>query len=231
MRYRLRIFLMFTLIFWLAQLSVLTSGTYAQKLDTLFVFECDTARFGVYYGEKFEEMKLYTSNDSYLLQHVIAASGARYANKEETIEFWNKGEKARINFKGRKFQNCTSDARELSWFRARLECVSFRAIGQEPGWLVEIKEQQKSGKVLLDYGTRQLQLQNLKRAKRSHPPDSVIFKTVSDSIDMTIKSDKETCQDPMNGNQSPYKVTVTVGDENYKGCGRFLDVRSVDKCN
>ena len=203
-------------------------GAHARPADSLFVFECDQARFGTWYMPGKDRMEFYTPDTSYALRRAVSASGARYVNEAEQIEFWNKGDKAMISIKARKFTNCTTDAREISWFRARLQGVDFRAVGQEPGWMVEIREQQHTGELLLDYGTRQLQLRNVERVEKGRPPDTVLFKAHTDSARVSIRAVREECRDPMNGNRSSYTATVTIQGKAYRGCGRFLNTAAID---
>ena len=67
------------------------------------------------------------------LPHVVSASGARYSNGAGT--FWNKGREATFELNGRT-QTCRE--RREPWQEAADRGVDFRAVGQEPGWFLEI---------------------------------------------------------------------------------------------
>ena len=104
------------------------------------------------------------------------------------------------------------------WHKAKLHGVSFRAIGQEPGWLLEITD---GSEILLvtDYG----------QSKTSYPyvePD--VFPeerrtrfSVSDH-DVQIIIEGKACRDSMSGEEFAVTVTVTIGEVRLTGCGRAL---------
>lgn len=198
---------------------------HARTTDTLAVFECDTARIGVHFENNFSIATLYYLDQSYKLHQSRSASGAKYV-KGDSLLFWNKGEEAVIEIKDKRFNKCRVDKRELSWFRARLQGAVFRAVGQEPGWIVEI-DKNGGGTLLLNYGTERLELREISKQSRNERRASYLAQT--DSGQVRIKATKETCRDPMNGNRSPLSVTVKLGGRIFEGCGRsWFPVDSVD---
>lgn len=104
------------------------------------------------------------------------------------------------------------------WHQAKLRGVSFRAIGQEPGWLLEIMD---GSEILLVTDTGQ--------TKVSYPyvePD--VFQEqrrtrflISDH-DVEIIIEGKACRDSMSGEEFAVTVTVTVGEVRLSGCGRAL---------
>jgi putative lipoprotein len=108
-------------------------------------------------------------------------------------------------------------AKNNVWHKAKLRGVAFRAIGQEPGWLLEITNGEE---ILLvtDYG------QN----RKSHPyvepqEDKAARRTVFQvDADTSVLIEGKPCSDTMSGEKFETTVTVTIGGQTLKGCGRAL---------
>ncbi len=108
-------------------------------------------------------------------------------------------------------------AKNNVWHAAKLRGVAFRAIGQEPGWLLEITNGEE---ILLvtDYG----------KNKNSYPyvepqEDQAARKTVFQVNDNTsVLIEGKPCSDTMSGESFEVTVTVTQGGKKLKGCGRAL---------
>jgi uncharacterized membrane protein len=104
------------------------------------------------------------------------------------------------------------------WHQAKLRGVSFRAIGQEPGWLLEITD---GSEILLvtDYG----------QTKTSYPyVEADVFEEERRTRfflgdhDMEIIIEGKLCHDSMSGEEFTVTVTATVGENRMSGCGRAL---------
>jgi uncharacterized membrane protein len=108
-------------------------------------------------------------------------------------------------------------AKNNVWHAAKLRGVAFRAIGQEPGWLLEITNGEE---ILLvtDYG----------KNKNSYPfvkpqEDKNARKTVFQiNADTSVLIEGKACNDTMSGEFFEVTVTVTQGGKKLKGCGRAL---------
>jgi putative lipoprotein len=108
-------------------------------------------------------------------------------------------------------------AKNNVWHAAKLRGVAFRAIGQEPGWLLEITNGEE---ILLvtDYG----------KNKKTYPyveprEDQATHKTVFQVNDNTsVLIEGKACSDSMSGESFEVTVTVTQGEKTLKGCGRAL---------
>ncbi len=108
-------------------------------------------------------------------------------------------------------------AKNSVWHKAKLRGIAFRAIGQEPGWLLEITNGEE---ILLvtDYG----------KNKNSYPyvepqEDQAARKTVFQVNDNTsVLIEGKPCSDTMSGESFEVTVTVTQGEKKWKGCGRAL---------
>jgi uncharacterized membrane protein len=72
------------------------------------------------------------------LDQVASASGVRHANATESIVFWSKGRTATLERQGSPPVEC-SEVRAASLREdARVRGVMFRALGNEPGWILEV---------------------------------------------------------------------------------------------
>ena len=108
-------------------------------------------------------------------------------------------------------------AKNNVWHAAKLRGVAFRAIGQEPGWLLEITNGEE---ILLvtDYG------QNRNAYPYVEPQeDKAARKTVFPVDDTTrVLIEGKPCTDSMSGESFEVTVTVTLGEKTLQGCGRAL---------
>lgn len=108
-------------------------------------------------------------------------------------------------------------AKKDVWHAAKLRGVAFRAIGQEPGWLLEIKNGEEI-LVVTDYG----------QDKKSYPwieprEDKDARRTVFQvDAETSVLIEGKPCTDTMSGEKFQTTVTVTVGGQTLKGCGRAL---------
>ena len=108
-------------------------------------------------------------------------------------------------------------AKNNVWHAAKLRGVAFRAIGQEPGWLLEIRN-----------GEEILIVTNYGQDKKSYPyvepqEDKAARKTVFQiDVDTRVLIEGKTCSDTMSGENFQTTVTLTTDGQTLKGCGRAL---------
>jgi uncharacterized membrane protein len=104
------------------------------------------------------------------------------------------------------------------WHAAKLRGVAFRAIGQEPGWLLEMST---GDKILLvtDYGQTKTEYAYVEpevfQAQRKS-----IFKVKPEEFTVTIEGIN--CTDSMSGENFEVSVTIELNGKRLKGCGRAL---------
>jgi putative lipoprotein len=100
------------------------------------------------------------------------------------------------------------------WREARERGIEFRAVGQEPGWFLEI-DQQREMRLLYDYAEREA---------REPAPLPVIAgdMTTWDAGRLRASSVDRLCHDGMSGQPFPRTVTVVVDGRELHGCGRAL---------
>jgi len=119
----------------------------------------------------------------------------------------------------------TDDARQITFRRlessslqdARARGVNFRAVGQEPGWVVEQDEQITA---VLDYGATQLMIPT--PSADTAADGTVTYDTSTDTDHLLLTIKKKICIDSMSGESHQSTVQLQVNDKNYQGCGDWL---------
>ena len=108
-------------------------------------------------------------------------------------------------------------AKNNVWHAAKLRGVAFRAIGQEPGWLLEVTNGEEI-LIVTDYGKERKSLPYIEPRE-----DKAARKTVFQiDADTSVLIEGKPCTDSMSGETFQTTVTATLGGKTYKGCGRTL---------
>ncbi len=104
-----------------------------------------------------------------------------------------------------------------TWEGARAAGVDFRAVGQEPGWIVDIYTE---GRIiaLLDYGETRIEFP---RPEPTYPAEGATrFEAQTDGHTLSITYRRAPCEDVMSGEPYPSSVEVVVDGRTLTGCGR-----------
>ncbi|MCB1690677.1 MAG: MliC family protein [Halioglobus sp.] len=186
-----------------------------RPLATTFVYDCNGYEFIARLGPG--EMAMWLPDQYVILSQVRSASGTLY--EEGDISFWSKGEEAILTVAGQSYLNCQLQPERVPWEDARRRGVDFRAVGNEPGWHLEIQ----SGRQLLlvlGYGMQ-----------RNLVPDPVaidrgttrVYTGTAGTRDVQVEILEQPCVDTMSGQQFPYRVAVMFDNAHYEGCGQYLE--------
>jgi uncharacterized membrane protein len=109
-------------------------------------------------------------------------------------------------------------ANENVWHKAKLRGVAFRAVGQEPGWLLEITN---GVEILLvtEYGSTRTSMPYVEpivyQEERRTQYVLVAYNTI-----VGIRGER--CTDVMSGEVFEVTVTIKQTDRELQGCGRAL---------
>jgi putative lipoprotein len=179
------------------------------------VYECADYEFVARLGPG--EMAVWLADRYLVLSQVRAASGVKF--QEGDTEFWMKGEEASLLLDGQRFTGCQLNHARAPWEDARRRGVDFRAVGNEPGWQLEIQ----SGRQLLfvgDYGMQRLLLADpgVQRIGGRR-----VYHAVEQGGDLRVEITDQTCHDSMQGEAFPAAVLLHLNGVEYRGCGRDLD--------
>lgn len=152
-----------------------------------------------------------------VLPQVASASGARY--EAESILLRTKGEGARLEVGGTVYDECAGTGVDDPWEESRLMGATFRAIGQEPGWSVEIyptRALRFSG----DYG-RTLVVTPLPDPQFDST-GAVTYHARTEAHELRVTLVETPCRDAMSGTGFSHSATVHLDGREMQGCGREL---------
>ena len=186
-----------------------------RPLATTMVYECNGYQFTARLGPG--EMAVWLPDRYIVLSQVRSDSGILY--QEGDVEFWQQGEEAVFTVGRQQFMNCAQNFRAVPWEDARRRGVDFRAVGNEPGWDLEIQD----GRHLMmvsDYGMKRVITPD---PGVSREDGTRVYHAVTESADLRVEIVEETCFDTMVDESYPSQVTVTLNGEVLRGCGRDLD--------
>ena len=103
--------------------------------------------------------------------------------------------------------------------QARARGITFRGVGNERGWLVEVGAGETPAlHVELDYGERKIDLAHVQRLSGAPGYTG----TTSDGVEVGLQLQHGDCSDGMSDQTYPVSAKLSVGDKTYAGCGRFL---------
>jgi len=106
-----------------------------------------------------------------------------------------------------------------TWETARAAGVDFRAIGQEPGWIVDIYTQDRIV-ALLDYGETRIEFP---LTTPTYPAEGTTrFESQANGHTLTITHRRFPCEDAMSGEPYPSTVEVVIDGRTLNGCGRSV---------
>jgi uncharacterized membrane protein len=107
------------------------------------------------------------------------------------------------------------------WEQAKEDGIQFRAVGNEPGWLVEVKGDQKI-KFVNDYGNLEIKAP-VDDLWLGPAGEDKIYYIENDVIQFQVIIMKKSYQDSMSGEVFPYQVRVVFPNKSYVGGGRLLN--------
>ena len=149
-----------------------------------------------------------------LLSALPARTGAKYS--DGAFELWIDGQQAQFGESGSELQRCRNDRRRAVWEKAKLDGADFRAVGNEPGWNLEI---QAGSRIVLvaDYGASRVEL-----PLPQPTVDRDAGTTRWDAGDLIVEVIGRPCRDSMSGESFESTVVVSWGEQTLRGCGRAL---------
>jgi putative lipoprotein len=183
--------------------------------SVVHVYRCNGT---LYAGDQMDDaVMLHFKDQARHLTRQKSASGAKYGDGQVT--FWSKGREATLSYSGQD-QHCDTVDGVSAGERAKLRGVSFRGMGQEPGWYVEVAP----GRDILfvgDYG-------EISAIAPVPPPITepgrglTEYYAMSGDTELSVRIQDKACTDSMSGEAFEATVHVRYGTKDYEGCGRSL---------
>jgi uncharacterized membrane protein len=110
-------------------------------------------------------------------------------------------------------------ARMPAWNEARAAGVDFRAIGQEPGWMLDIYADTRM-RLVWDYG------ENIADFPLTSPDTTqegaTRYETMLDGRTLAVTIRRSPCQDAMSGEPYPATVEIVIDGRTLRGCGKSV---------
>lgn len=181
------------------------------------VFMADDMQFTAYYGDDMVSLILPDSR-MVRLPLVISASGAKFSDGMTT--FWTKGEEAFIELEGNEYHALSIDESLNPWEKARRQGMDFRAVGNEPGWMVEIWDND----VMVftgDYGELEITAP-VGEVERNPQTGNLTYLAETEVLNLIVTIEKTPYTDTMSGEVFPRTVTVNINGQEYQGGGQEL---------
>jgi uncharacterized membrane protein len=189
------------------------AGTLVSGDAVTYVFVCDeqTAYTVRVTGA---EAWVFRPEGTLMLPVVPTRQGTKYS--DGTFELRIDGQQAQLGESGNELQRCRNDSRRAVWEKAKLDGADFRAVGNEPGWNLEILE---GSRIVLvaDYGDSQVE-----QPLPEPSVDREARTTRWDAGELIVEVIGRPCRDSMSGESFESTVVVTWGEQTLRGCGRAL---------
>jgi uncharacterized membrane protein len=180
----------------------------------IFVFTCsDTLEFVARTDNK--EAWLFLPSGTIQLPHTGTGS---YRNDQTYLQI--NGQEASLEASGVKHLLCKNDRRQAIWEHAKLNGADYRAIGNEPGWDLEIRNQES---IILstDYGSTQREF-TLPKPEIDETNRITRYQSEDAGHELILTISGEACLDSMSEEKFDSKATVTLDGKILQGCGRAL---------
>ena len=181
------------------------------------VYSCpDDFRFSVRPSVDNVTLSLYTR--TLRLSRAPSASGERYTGEGHV--FWGKGDTASLETPTGAHTSCRRRFAETPWDEARLLGSDFRAVGQEPGWTLDLAAARGIRFITADGAIRAFNPMPAPAGDSSAGRLTYTARSEVHAITVTVR--ETPCQDTMSGKRMSHAVTVELSGREYRGCGLVL---------
>ena len=192
---------------------IVRSGAAPIVAPKTYVFICsDSLAYTVRASEA--EAWLFHPAGTHRLAAAPVERGARYS--DGIFELRIENELAQLGESGGSLLSCRNDPRRAVWERAKLDGADFRAVGNEPGWNLEILAGTRI-QLVADYGASRVEV------PLPEPTiDHEARRTRWDAGEILLEVIGRPCCDSMSGESFETEVNVHWRGRTLRGCGRAL---------
>jgi len=128
------------------------------------------------------------------------------------------GERAALEKEGRLHTGCVNDRRRALWEEAKLRGVDFRAVGNEPPWILEITGERLD--LWVGYEKRHYRFHAEPRVDRKRRQTRYMAREGGETLEVVLQPGP--CSDSMADVTYGVKVTVRFRGRTLRGCGEAL---------
>ena len=198
-----------------------SGGASSQQQDhsdtRTYVFECSDG-YGFIARHRNGKVWLFLPEQTVSLPQVPSGSGAKYS--EGQVTYWTKGNEALLEINNNKYLKCKHNQSESIWEDAKFRGVDFRAVGNEPGWNLEII---RSEKIVFvgNYGQERYEFMATDPSV-DQQERTTVYTAQDDMHELSVTIVGYRCRDTMSGEEFETTVTVIFDGKKYHGCGKAL---------
>lgn len=182
-------------------------------------FQCNDLALGASAADA-GAVRLSYSGQRMELAAIESATGTRYADDQGNEMLIRDDGSGVLVLAGEPRRDCVRSDRASPWDLAADNGVTYRAVGQEPGWLVEVTagegDEAAALTAHLDYGQRLLEVLDLQREGDSFSGSTA----TGERVELAVE--ERECADPMSGERFRTAASLTVDGQQYEGCGSWL---------
>ena len=186
------------------------------KEGSAFYYQCDK---GLGFPARGTENTITVDlkDGSHTLKPNLVASGFHYSLGKISLQ--GKGDHAYF-YDGSQRYKCQIDRRKSLWEDARYRGADFIAVGNEPGWKLELS---RKGDMLYvgDYGTVSFRVATPKPSQTNKGP--LVFAARDAAHSLWLSIEDKPCVDTMQGDRFDVSVSLVVDGKPLAGCGMILN--------
>jgi membrane-bound inhibitor of C-type lysozyme/uncharacterized membrane protein len=198
---------------------IATYDATGEKWQTL-VYSCEAEDLRIVVRQQEEKAVVFLPGETVFLPRVESASGVKFSDGQTV--FWSKGEEALLEWNGKLYSECRVQPREAVWEEARFRGVDFRAVGNEPGWYLEIINGDRIIFVT-DYG-RSAYVFPAPMPHIDRKIGRIRYQTATKQNLLMVTIEDRPCVDSMSGERFEATVTLKFDGHELRGCGRGYGV-------
>ena len=186
------------------------------KDGSAFYYQCDNG-FGFAAQGTEDAITVELKNGSRTLKRNSVETGFHYSSGNISLQ--GKGNQAYFNDGSRRYM-CQIDRRQSLFEDARFRGADFVAMGNEPGWKLELS---RTGDMLYigNYGTVSFRIATPESSHANKSPLVFAARDAEHSVWLTIED--KPCVDTMKGDRFDVSVSLVVDGQPLTGCGMILN--------
>jgi len=195
-------------------LTVITLSLYADEADkSVYVYNCTS---DYHFVAEVSDDKAWLFLPSKTIQ-VMRIESKEKTYEHDEVRFIPKGYKATL-VENKKRYTCENDGIAATFEKAKLSGVAFRAIGNEPSWILEIVSE-KEVVLITNLGESKIAFKVVETFSDDY---STEYKMLSQHNTMFVRIENRVCQDTMVERTYASTVYINFDGVNMQGCGKAL---------